>query len=80
MQSWLREEGLDEIAKIFKANNINGPEMNHMSKETLVELGIGEDRVCLCTFRNHSEQNLNPINEVHHRWLSCHQYKCCSLK
>lgn len=40
VQSWLREEGLDELAKIFKTNNIDGPEMNHMSKETLVELGI----------------------------------------
>lgn len=44
MQSWLCEERLDELVMIFKANNIDGSEVNHMSKETVAELGIGEDR------------------------------------
>ncbi|MEQ2241166.1 hypothetical protein ILYODFUR_022583 [Ilyodon furcidens] len=39
-QRWLLEEELDELVLIFKANNIDGPEMNHMSKETVAELGI----------------------------------------
>uniref|UniRef100_A0A3Q2Q3C2 WD repeat, SAM and U-box domain-containing protein 1 n=1 Tax=Fundulus heteroclitus TaxID=8078 RepID=A0A3Q2Q3C2_FUNHE len=40
VRSWLREEGLDELVEIFRANNIDGPEMNQMSKETVAELGI----------------------------------------
>ncbi|MED6291426.1 hypothetical protein CHARACLAT_023441 [Characodon lateralis] len=43
-QRWLLEEELDELVLIFKANNIDGPEMNHMSKETVAKLGI-EDGV-----------------------------------
>ncbi|XP_015258023.1 PREDICTED: WD repeat, SAM and U-box domain-containing protein 1-like [Cyprinodon variegatus] len=40
VQNWLCEEGLNELVEIFKANNIDGSEMNHMSKETVAELGI----------------------------------------
>ncbi|XP_016524203.1 WD repeat, SAM and U-box domain-containing protein 1 isoform X3 [Poecilia formosa] len=40
VQSWLCEEGLDELVMIFKTNNIDGSEVNHMSKETVAELGI----------------------------------------
>ncbi|XP_027879728.1 WD repeat, SAM and U-box domain-containing protein 1-like isoform X1 [Xiphophorus couchianus] len=40
VQSWLCEERLDELVMIFKANNIDGSEVNHMSKETVAELGI----------------------------------------
>ncbi|XP_017157916.1 WD repeat, SAM and U-box domain-containing protein 1-like isoform X2 [Poecilia reticulata] len=40
VQSWLCEEGLDELVMIFKTNNIDGSEVNHMSRETVTELGI----------------------------------------
>uniref|UniRef100_A0A8C6V0V6 WD repeat, SAM and U-box domain-containing protein 1 n=1 Tax=Neogobius melanostomus TaxID=47308 RepID=A0A8C6V0V6_9GOBI len=40
VQTWLREEGLDELIGIFKSNNIDGPELSRMDKETAVEMGI----------------------------------------
>lgn len=40
VQNWLSEEGLEELVSIFKTNNIDGPELNQMSKETAAELGI----------------------------------------
>ncbi|KAM4558720.1 WD repeat, SAM and U-box domain-containing protein 1 [Odontesthes bonariensis] len=40
VQAWLCEEGLKELVTTFKANNIDGPELNQLSKETVVELGI----------------------------------------
>ncbi|XP_070694025.1 WD repeat, SAM and U-box domain-containing protein 1-like isoform X2 [Pempheris klunzingeri] len=40
VQTWLCEEGLQELVSIFKANNIDGPELNQLSKETATELGI----------------------------------------
>lgn len=45
VQTWLREEGLQELVSIFKANNIDGAELSHLSKETATELGIGEDGI-----------------------------------
>lgn len=45
MQTWLCEEGLQELVSIFKANNIDGAELSHLSKETATELGIGEDGI-----------------------------------
>ncbi|KAM6985022.1 WD repeat, SAM and U-box domain-containing protein 1 [Aplochiton taeniatus] len=39
--SWLCEKGLEELLGVFKANNIDGPELLQLSKETLAsELGI----------------------------------------
>lgn len=43
VQSWLCEEGLQELVSIFKANNIDGAELSRLNKETAAELGIGED-------------------------------------
>lgn len=40
VQTWLHEEGLDELIGIFKNNNIDGPELSRMNKETAVEMGI----------------------------------------
>ncbi|XP_072253228.1 WD repeat, SAM and U-box domain-containing protein 1-like isoform X2 [Leuresthes tenuis] len=40
VQAWLCEEGLKELVITFKANNIDGPELNQLSKETVAELGI----------------------------------------
>ncbi|XP_058472348.1 WD repeat, SAM and U-box domain-containing protein 1-like [Solea solea] len=40
VQTWLHEEGLGELVGVFKANNIDGPELGHLSKETVAELGI----------------------------------------
>ncbi|XP_070831718.1 WD repeat, SAM and U-box domain-containing protein 1-like [Chaetodon trifascialis] len=40
VQTWLCEEGLQELVSIFKANNIDGPELSQMNKETVTELGI----------------------------------------
>lgn len=45
VQTWMCEEGLEELVDIFKANNIDGPELAQLSKETASELGIGESRV-----------------------------------
>ena len=36
------EEGLEGLAVTFRANNIDGAELLGMSKETLVELRVGE--------------------------------------
>lgn len=41
VQTWLSEEGLAELVSIFKANNIDGPELSRLNKETVAELGIG---------------------------------------
>lgn len=43
VQTWLYEEGLEELVAVFKTNNIDGPELQHLSKETVAELGIGKD-------------------------------------
>ncbi|XP_023136837.2 WD repeat, SAM and U-box domain-containing protein 1-like isoform X2 [Amphiprion ocellaris] len=40
VQSWLSEEGLEELVSVFKANNIDGPELIQLSKETAAEMGI----------------------------------------
>lgn len=45
VQAWLREEGLEELISVFKANNIDGAELIQLNKETLAELGIGEDGI-----------------------------------
>lgn len=42
---WVCDEGLEELVDIFKANNIDGPELSRLDKETLAELGIGERRL-----------------------------------
>lgn len=40
VQTWLCEEGLQELVSIFKANNIDGAELSQLNKETAAELGI----------------------------------------
>ncbi|XP_040913076.1 WD repeat, SAM and U-box domain-containing protein 1-like isoform X5 [Toxotes jaculatrix] len=40
VQSWLCEEGLEELVCNFKANNIDGLELSQLNKETAAELGI----------------------------------------
>ncbi|XP_026150647.1 WD repeat, SAM and U-box domain-containing protein 1 [Mastacembelus armatus] len=40
VQTWLREEGLEELVSVFKANNIDGPELSQLNRETVAELGI----------------------------------------
>lgn len=40
VQTWLNEEGLEELVSVFKANNIDGPELIQLNKETAVELGV----------------------------------------
>uniref|UniRef100_A0A3P9BJ84 WD repeat, SAM and U-box domain-containing protein 1 n=1 Tax=Maylandia zebra TaxID=106582 RepID=A0A3P9BJ84_9CICH len=40
VQTWLRDEGLVELVSVFKANNIDGPELSQLNKETAAELGI----------------------------------------
>uniref|UniRef100_A0A3B4F1W1 WD repeat, SAM and U-box domain-containing protein 1 n=1 Tax=Pundamilia nyererei TaxID=303518 RepID=A0A3B4F1W1_9CICH len=40
VQTWLRDEGLVELVGVFKANNIDGPELSQLNKETAAELGI----------------------------------------
>lgn len=40
VQTWLCEEGLDELIDVFKGNNIDGAELSRMNKETAVEMGI----------------------------------------
>lgn len=45
VQTWLRDEGLVELVSVFKANNIDGPELSQLNKETAAELGIGEDGI-----------------------------------
>ncbi|XP_061579586.1 WD repeat, SAM and U-box domain-containing protein 1-like [Cololabis saira] len=40
VQTWLSDEGLQELVSIFQANNIDGAELNQLSRETLAELGI----------------------------------------
>lgn len=42
VRSWLREEGLEELVGAFEANNVDGPELSQLSKETAAELGISE--------------------------------------
>ncbi|KAG7227522.1 hypothetical protein INR49_005337, partial [Caranx melampygus] len=41
VRTWLCEEGLEELVGCFKANNIDGPELIQLNKETATELGIG---------------------------------------
>ncbi|KAL4636217.1 WD repeat, SAM and U-box domain-containing protein 1 isoform X2 [Arapaima gigas] len=44
VSAWLHEEELEVLVDTFKANNIDGPELLGLSKETLAEeLHIGED-------------------------------------
>ncbi|XP_023806551.1 WD repeat, SAM and U-box domain-containing protein 1 isoform X2 [Oryzias latipes] len=43
VQNWLCEEGLEKLVDVFKANNIDGEELSRLSKETVTELGIGEE-------------------------------------
>lgn len=45
VQTWLCEEGLEELVSIFKANNIDGLELSQLSKETAAKLGIGEQGI-----------------------------------
>lgn len=45
VQTWLCEEGLQELVSVFKANNIDGAELSQLNKETATELGIGEDGI-----------------------------------
>ncbi|CAG5865545.1 WD repeat, SAM and U-box domain-containing protein 1 isoform 2-T2 [Menidia menidia] len=40
VQTWLCKEGLEELVGLFRFNNIDGPELNQLSKETVAELGI----------------------------------------
>ncbi|KAK2906133.1 hypothetical protein Q8A73_010076 [Channa argus] len=40
VQTWLCEEGLEELVSIFKANNIGGAELSQLNKEAARELGI----------------------------------------
>ncbi|XP_039674924.1 WD repeat, SAM and U-box domain-containing protein 1-like isoform X1 [Perca fluviatilis] len=40
VQTWLREEGLQELVSIFKANDVDGAELSQLNKETAAELGI----------------------------------------
>uniref|UniRef100_A0A3Q3EJZ0 WD repeat, SAM and U-box domain-containing protein 1 n=1 Tax=Labrus bergylta TaxID=56723 RepID=A0A3Q3EJZ0_9LABR len=40
VQTWLCEEGLQELVSVFKGNNMDGPELNKLNKETAAELGI----------------------------------------
>ncbi|XP_035029910.1 WD repeat, SAM and U-box domain-containing protein 1 isoform X1 [Hippoglossus stenolepis] len=40
VQTWLHEEGLEQLVGNFKANNIDGPELSRLNKETASELGI----------------------------------------
>ncbi|XP_071329690.1 WD repeat, SAM and U-box domain-containing protein 1-like isoform X2 [Trachinotus anak] len=40
VQTWLCEEGLEELVDNFKAHNIDGPELIQLNKETAAELGI----------------------------------------
>lgn len=48
MLAWLAEEGLDELVSVFKSNNIDGPELLALNKDTLAkELHIGERKPLL---------------------------------
>ncbi|XP_040003793.1 WD repeat, SAM and U-box domain-containing protein 1-like [Xiphias gladius] len=40
VQTWLCEEGLEELVGNFKANDIDGPELSQLNTETAAELGI----------------------------------------
>uniref|UniRef100_A0A8C4E761 WD repeat, SAM and U-box domain-containing protein 1 n=1 Tax=Dicentrarchus labrax TaxID=13489 RepID=A0A8C4E761_DICLA len=40
VQTWLCEEGLQELVSIFKANNIDGAELSQLNKAAATELGI----------------------------------------
>lgn len=60
MQTWLCEEGLQELVSIFKANNIDGAELSHLNKETATELGIGEDGI-QSTVTNTTLQHTPPL-------------------
>uniref|UniRef100_A0A8D0D8Q5 WD repeat, SAM and U-box domain-containing protein 1 n=1 Tax=Sander lucioperca TaxID=283035 RepID=A0A8D0D8Q5_SANLU len=40
VQTWLCEEGLQELVSIFKANDVDGAELSQLNKETAAELGI----------------------------------------
>ncbi|CAL9690333.1 unnamed protein product [Knipowitschia caucasica] len=40
VQSWLCEEGLEELLVIFKTNNVDGHELYCFNKETAAEMGI----------------------------------------
>lgn len=45
VQQWLCEEGLQELAAVFRANNMDGAELTLLNKETVGELGIGESGI-----------------------------------
>ncbi|KAK2839733.1 hypothetical protein Q5P01_013473 [Channa striata] len=40
VQTWLCEEGLEELVSILKANNIDGEELSRLNEETAAQLGI----------------------------------------
>ncbi|CAN9497805.1 unnamed protein product [Ophioblennius macclurei] len=40
VQNWLCEEGLSDLVGTFKSNNIDGPELIRLNKDTAAELGI----------------------------------------
>uniref|UniRef100_A0A3B3ZT60 WD repeat, SAM and U-box domain-containing protein 1 n=1 Tax=Periophthalmus magnuspinnatus TaxID=409849 RepID=A0A3B3ZT60_9GOBI len=40
VQTWLREEGLEELVGIFKSNNIDGSELSRLNRESAAEMGI----------------------------------------
>ncbi|XP_033843463.1 WD repeat, SAM and U-box domain-containing protein 1-like [Periophthalmus magnuspinnatus] len=40
VQTWLREEGLEELVGIFKSNNIDGSKLSRLNRETAAEMGI----------------------------------------
>lgn len=41
---WLRAQGLEDLVGIFRANNIDGKELLHLTKESLAgDLKIGKD-------------------------------------
>lgn len=57
VQTWLCDEGLEELVGIFKANNTDGPELSQLNKETAAELGIDGGN----QFRAGSEARTKPV-------------------
>uniref|UniRef100_A0A3B4Y046 SAM domain-containing protein n=1 Tax=Seriola lalandi dorsalis TaxID=1841481 RepID=A0A3B4Y046_SERLL len=62
VQTWLREEGLEELVGNFKANNIDGPELSYLNKETAAELGI--------VYSTHTQSQAN-WDSVFFVWIYC---------
>lgn len=43
VQAWLHEEGLvDQLAAVFRGNNVDGAKLAQLSEATALEMGIGE--------------------------------------